>query len=262
MAGTEFSDRFKIDRRLGGGESTELFICVDGETDQGVVIKRFRVKPRRARRMAKRGKADYEKNLRARFLDELKLNRQVVHPHVVPVLETGDVDGGYPWFAMPCYPTDLARELWGSPVPKTETAPLPPSRVGEILDQLASALKAVHGAGIVHRDVKPQNVLLDGDGRAVLCDFGQALSPEAPALQAIRNPGTTPFAAPEQRAGNPSTVDSRADIFSLAVLGYLAATGQKPGSPAIRPSDLKDPSIADWIFSAQSPDPEQRPALF
>ncbi len=253
------ADRFEILARLDGGEHTELFHCRDLQMGRDVALKRFRVKPKRARRRAKRGDAGHEDRLRGLFLGELVLTRTVDHPGVVPVIATSSPDDADPWFAMPWYPSDLARDLWGQRVPLPETQPTPRDRTLAILTGLAMALDAVHAAGIVHRDVKPQNLLLDDQEQAVLCDFGQALSADAPVLQAIRNPGTAPFAAPEQRSGDPAAVDGRADIHAMGVLGHLLLTGRHPdaGGPAIAGGD----ALEKWVLAAMADDPANRPAL-
>src|SRR5215831_1730431 len=158
---------------------------------------------------------------RLRFLSETEVAASLEHPHVVPIHEAGEV-GGQLYLAM--------RYVEGSDL-KTllrEEGPLEPTRALTICAQIAGALDAAHARGLVHRDVKPSNVLLDPHEHVYLADFGltrrlaeQGL-PAGPGLSL----GTPAYAAPEQiEAGE---VDGRADQYSLACLLYECLSADAP----------------------------------
>ncbi|MET0833150.1 MAG: protein kinase [Actinomycetota bacterium] len=166
-------------------------------------------------------------DFRARFLREMRVAAAIDHPNIVPIYRAGD-DRGLLYLAMRyVHASDLRRVL------ETEGR-LDPGRTLAILDQVARALDAAHARGLVHRDVKPGNILLappviDGDPEHVyLVDFGLARSDSDD--RSIGGPGSflgTPrYAAPEQAAGRP--VDGRADGYALGCVLYECLTGQPP----------------------------------
>lgn len=270
------SRRFEPIKRLGGGEYCEVHLCRDGIAGPVVTVKWFRLKHRKVERQIKKGKIDFATDLRAAFLDEIALTAQFNHPTIVRVLDTGGLGGAdiphsprgptddTPWFTMPFHPTDLAHELWGQSVPKSLGKPIPADHVQSLLAQTLDGLKEIHAHGIIHRDIKPQNVLLDADGNAVICDFGHALNPAARAPLGKNRYGTAPFVAPEQREA-PDNVDGRADIYSLGVLIYLLLTGRRPNpiTAMPRPAHEVDAAIprdlSDWAQAAMSLVPAARP---
>src|SRR5262249_49331660 len=157
---------------------------------------------------------------RERFARESELVMSLEHPNVVPIYDAGDVDGRV-YLAMRLVDgTDLGSLL------RAEGA-LEPSPAVAICRQIASALDAAHAQGLVHRDVKPSNVLLDQTGHAYLADFGLTRrlddqSSGAPGDE--RSIGTPAYLAPEQLMGRP--VDGRADVYSLGCLLYECLTGE------------------------------------
>jgi serine/threonine-protein kinase len=155
---------------------------------------------------------------RARFLREARLARRIRSSHVVPVLETGEVDGVV-YLVMPLYARSLAERLRTS-------GPLALDACSDLAAQLGKGLDALHGAGILHRDVKPSNVLLD-DGVAALTDFGLARAADSTRLthegQVL---GSLHYLAPELIEGAEATTAS--DIYALGCLVYETVVGAPP----------------------------------
>ena len=164
-----------------------------------------------------------DERFHARFARETELAMSLEHPNVVPVYDAGDVDGRF-YLAMRLVEgTDLGALL------RAEGA-LDPARALAICGQVANALDAAHGKDLVHRDVKPSNVLLDKSEHVYLADFGLTRRLEEQGAQAGegRSVGTPAYLAPEQIEGGP--VDGRADIYSLGCLLYECLTGEAPFS--------------------------------
>jgi non-specific serine/threonine protein kinase len=164
-----------------------------------------------------------EERFRERFLREAQLAASLDHPHVLPVYEAGE-EAGTLFLAM-----RLVEGASLADVLRRESR-LAPERALRLCMQLAQALEAAHEAGLLHRDVKPGNVLLTGAGdseHAYLCDFGLARRlAEAGMSQERAFLGTAAYAAPEQIRGEP--LDERADLYALACLLYECLCGQPP----------------------------------
>ena len=167
---------------------------------------------------------------RERFLTEARAAAAVEHPNVVPVHHVGVADG-QAYLVMRYVPGDNLQTA----VRRAEA--LSPSDAAGIAAQLGQALDAIHRAGYVHRDVKPQNVLLDDDGHAYLSDFG--LAKEALATAGLTKSdhwvGTLDYAAPEQIRGE--RVDARTDVYSLGGVLYFMLTGHVPFERPQRPGE-------------------------
>jgi ketosteroid isomerase-like protein len=167
---------------------------------------------------------------RERFQRESRLAALIDHPNVVPVHGAGEEDGQL-YLVMRYVPgTDLHRLL-------KHEGPLPPERAAAIVAQVASALDAAHAAGLVHRDVKPANVLIAGE-HAYLGDFGltRMLSSEEQLTETGQWLGTTDFSSPEQLQGE--RVDARADIYSLGCVLHAALLGGPPFPRSTVPATL------------------------
>lgn len=159
---------------------------------------------------------------RERFLREARTAAAVRHDHLVPVYTADATPDGSPYLVMPLVDGPTLADRVRS------TAGLPPRDAAEIVRQISDALAAMHAAGVVHRDVKPGNVLLDtADGRAKLTDFGVAKPMTADATTADGVTGTPAYLSPEQ-VTHPDRVDGRADVYAAGVTLYECVTGVPP----------------------------------
>jgi serine/threonine protein kinase len=162
-----------------------------------------------------------------RFRREVQLAAQLQHPHIVPLLSAGEAEG-LPYFIMPFVTGESLRAR------VTREGELPVSETVRILRDVVSALAYAHARGVIHRDIKPDNVLISG-GVAVVTDFGvaKAVSASADVTKAAGVTslgvalGTPAYMAPEQATANPQT-DHRADIYALGVMAYEMLTGLPP----------------------------------
>ena len=212
---------FHIEREIGRGGMAVVYLARDRKHDRPVAIKVLRPELTAA--------VD-----RARMVREIRLTARLQHPHIVPVLDSGDADGTL-WFAMPYVAGESLRARLGQ-------GPVPVAEAVAILRDIAGALAYAHAQRVVHRDIKPENVLLSS-GTAVVTDFGIA---KALAVATTRAPasgargtgdgtltevgaslGTPAYMAPEQVVGD-AAVDHRADLYALGVLAYELLAGTHP----------------------------------
>jgi serine/threonine protein kinase len=203
----------------------------------------------------------------ARFQQEAQILARLHHPNVISVFDTG-VDGGDRFIVMELVEGPTLRELLDT------EGRLAPERAAEIASRLASALAFAHGKAVIHRDVKPSNVLLPPDGGVKLADMGIArlLSPEAlTATLSVR--GTALYISPEQVRGD--HVDHRADLYSLGCVLFEMLTGRTPfagdlaalsyahthtPAPRVRSIDPTVPAAMDELVAAMlEKDPARRP---
>ena len=217
MVGTRLADRYTIERELGRGGMATVWLAQDLRHERRVAIKILM--PELA------GAIGVD-----RFIREVRLTAQLQHPNIVPILDSGVVrnaDGtALPWYAMPY----LAGESLRSRLARE--AQLPVDEALRITDAVGSALEAAHRQGILHRDIKPDNVLF-ADGNVYVVDFGIAkaltetdghrLTSEGLAI------GTPAYMSPEQGLAGP--VDARTDQYSLATILYEMLAGEPPPLP-------------------------------
>jgi len=156
----------------------------------------------------------------ARFRREFTLASQLEHPNLVRIVEIGQSDK-FTFFAMQLYPNSLSSLL-------ERQGPLDEARLTRIGSQVAAGLAFAHQRGVVHRDIKGDNILLDENDRAVIADFGtaRAVSEYVSATGVNMTIGTPQYISPEQAQGR--KVDGRSDLYSLGVTLYKAATGDVP----------------------------------
>ena len=200
---------YRIESSLGRGGMGTVFLATHERLGRKVALKV--IAPELA----------HDEDFRARFLRESQLAASLDHPNVIPVYDAGEIDGVL----------YLAMRYVGGPSLKTlirERGPLSPAETLRIAEQIAGALDAAHRAGLVHRDVKPANVLLaEPEGHAYLCDFGLAKSASSEGMtQTGFFLGTVDYCAPEQIQGRP--VDGRADLYSLGCVLFHCLAGRPP----------------------------------
>ena len=206
---------YAIQRELGGGGMSRVFLAEDTRLGRRVVVKVL------SPELGAGVSAE-------RFEREIKLAARLQHPHIVPLLSAGDVEG-LPYYTMPYVAGASLRE-------RMQAGPIPTNEAMSILRDVAKALAYAHRQGIVHRDIKPENVLLS-EGSAMVADFGVArairaattLAPESTLTQLGTQIGTPAYMAPEQAAGDPD-VDFRADLYAFGVMAYELLAGQHPFS--------------------------------
>ncbi len=212
-AGYRIGD-YLVERELGRGGMGTVYLARDDALKRLVAVK-----------VVTPALADDER-FRARFLRESRLAARLEHPSIVPVYHTGE-EGGRLYLAMRYVPGGTLAE-------RLAAGPLEPSAAVATLQDLAGALDAAHAAGLVHRDVKPANVLLDGS-RALLADFGLARG--AASVESLSRDdgfsGTVGYIAPEQIEGD--AVTGQADQYALGCIAFECLTGQ---APFVRDSEI------------------------
>ncbi|QJR37909.1 serine/threonine-protein kinase [Gemmatimonas groenlandica] len=202
-----------IDRELGGGGMSRVFVATEHAFGRSVVVK---VLP---------SDAAAQVSLE-RFTREIQVAARLQHPHIVPLLSAGDADG-VPYFTMPFVEGESLRARLD------QRGELPVNEAVRLLREVASALGYAHDRGIVHRDIKPDNVLVSA-GSAMVTDFGvaKALSASSDTGAGMVTSlgvalGTPAYMAPEQASADPN-VDHRADLYAFGAMAYELLSGQPP----------------------------------
>ena len=206
--GSVLGDRYEILQLLGQGGMGAVYKARDLELERLVALKVIRP-----------DLASHPEILR-RFKQELILAREVTHRNVVRIFDLGQASGVRYITMQYVEGRDLRALLH-------EKGKLTPEEAVPIFLQIAAALEAAHHAGVVHRDLKPQNVMVDKDGRVYVMDFGLARSLETPGMtQTGALMGTPEYMSPEQAKG--MKVDARSDLFSLGIIFYEMLSGVSP----------------------------------
>jgi eukaryotic-like serine/threonine-protein kinase len=208
MIGTVLSGRYRLEAKLGSGGMSTVYLARDETLDRSVAVK-----------VMHREMSEQADQLQ-RFRQEARAVAKLSHPNVVAVIDAGE-DGGYPYIVFEYVEGETLKQRI--------------SRVGALDTQeaiaysieVARGLSVAHARRMVHRDIKPQNILIDHEGRAKLTDFGISRQLEQDGMTATgRVLGTTDYVAPEQAMGQGS--DQRSDIYSLGVVLYEMLVGQVP----------------------------------
>lgn len=206
--GRVLAGRYALGERLGEGAAAEVYAAVD----QTLEI------PRAVKLLAGGGGA--RKRLRDRLKAEARGMAQLDHPNILPIYDVG-AEGALDYVVMKLAAGGSLQDQLSS------QEGLPPDRACGFVVQLLSALDAAHSAGIVHRDVKPQNILLDGGGHVLLSDFGIALWQQNRSTQTGMAMGSLPYMAPEQRL-DASRVGPAADLYAAGATLYHLLTSANP----------------------------------
>ena len=204
------AERYAVTRELGRGGMATVYLARDTKHNRDVAVKV--VLPIVASMLG----AD-------RFLREIELVAQLRHPHIVPLFDSGKADGAL-YYVMPYEPGLSLRERLN------REHMLPPAEVIVLLRDICDALSYAHAQGVIHRDIKPDNVLLSGN-HALVADFGIAKAARDAALQRDADAGTTlgtpMYMAPEQMLGD-ADIDHRVDIYAVGALAYELLAGHPP----------------------------------
>src|SRR6478752_822261 len=208
MIGTVLSGRYRLEAKLGSGGMSTVYLALDSTLDRQVAVK-----------VMHREMSEQADQLE-RFRQEARAVAKISHPNVVAVIDAGE-DGGHPYIVFEYVEGETLKQRI--------------ARVGALDTQealayaieIARGLTVAHARNMVHRDIKPQNVLIDAEGRAKLTDFGISRQLEQDGMTATgRVLGTTDYVAPEQAMGH--RADPRSDIYSLGVVLYEMLVGQVP----------------------------------
>ena len=199
--------RYRVEDVLGRGGMASVYLARDGELDRPVAVKVM------AEHLDTPG-------VRERFMREARLAAQLSHPNIVQVFDVGE-DDGRPFIVMEYVEgATLADELKAQ-------GPLQPVEVVDLALQVCGGLEHAHAAGLVHRDIKPQNLLLRPDGTVKIADFGIARAAETTRVTQMGSVlGTAAYLSPEQALGE--EVTASADIYSLGCVLYELLTGRTP----------------------------------
>jgi serine/threonine-protein kinase len=255
VSGTLLGGRYRIIGLLGEGGMGEVYRATDLALGQSVALKFL---PETA--------AGNDRLLE-RFQNEVRVARQVSHPNVCRMYDIGEVEGA-PFLSMEYVDgEDLATLL-------QRIGRLPADKAIEIARKLCAGLQAAHDKGVIHRDLKPQNIMLNKKGEVLILDFGLAAIAEQIAGAEVRN-GTPAYMSPEQLKG--TGVTARSDLYSLGLVLYELFTGKRPYAAgtmqelialqeAAEPSSLTslasdvDPAVERVVRRCLDPDPLRRPA--
>ncbi|MEN4446846.1 protein kinase [Mycobacterium sp. SM3041] len=247
------ADRYQLRGTLGHGGMAEVRDAWDTQLQRPVAVKLLYAQ------------FSNQPDFRHRFQVEARAAAGLNHPHVVAVHDYGEQDGT-PFIVMERLPGRTLADVIAA-------GPLPQHVVRAVLDGVLSALAAAHAAGILHRDIKPGNILLADSGAAKIADFGIAKSADSNHTVAGQVVGTMGYLSAERLSGRPATVAD--DLYAVGVVGYEALTGRRPfpqdnlvdlaravteGHPvplrALRPD--VDPTLAVVVERAMARDPRAR----
>lgn len=202
--------RYRIQRLLGEGGMSRVYLATDQRLDRAVAVKVLR------------DDLAGDSELAASFDREARIAASLSHPNIVSIFDVGQ-DGGQSFIVMELVDAQPLRQYIDS------DAPFQPRDVMTIMDQLCDALDYAHGQGIVHRDLKPENILITTQGRVKIGDFGIARNLDSATLTAAGTVmGSAYYISPEQAQGQPAS--PRSDVYAAGVIAYEMLTGLRPFS--------------------------------
>lgn len=210
LIGRRVNGRYKILELIGGGGMSNVYLAHDMILDRDIAIKILRY--------------DFsnEEELRRRFQREALSTTSLAHPNIVNIFDVGEEEDLH-YFVMEYVEGKTLKEYI------IEHSPVEPERAVEIMKQLTSALEHAHHNQIVHRDIKPQNILMDKDGNVKISDFGIAMALSATSYTQTNSVlGTVHYLSPEQARGG--AANKKSDIYSLGIVMYELLTGKLPFS--------------------------------
>jgi serine/threonine protein kinase len=251
-------ERYRLTERIAGGGMGEVWQAEDTVLGRTVAVKLLR-----------REYAD-DPTFLARFRNEARHSAGLSHPGIALVYDFGEgteENGGSPYLVMEHVPGEPLSAI------VSREGTLPPDRTLDVIGQAALGLQAAHDAGVVHRDVKPGNILVTPDGVVKVTDFGIARATNAvPLTRTGAIMGTAYYISPEQASGRPVTPAS--DVYSLGIVAYECLTGRRPfdgdtpvsvalaqvsQEPPALPADLPGP-VRELVMRMLAKDPADRPA--
>ncbi|KMY29491.1 serine/threonine protein kinase [Lysinibacillus xylanilyticus] len=255
LVGKRISDRYKIIELIGGGGMSNVYLAHDMILNRDVAIKILRY--------------DFtnEDELHRRFQREALSATSLTHPNIVSIYDVGD-DGDLHYIVMEYVQGKTLKQYI------QEFAPISPARSVHIMKQLTSAIANAHENHIIHRDVKPQNILMDAEGNVKITDFGIAMTLSATSFTQTNSVlGTVHYLSPEQARGGTAT--NKSDIYALGIVLYELLTGELPFSgesavsialkhlqsetPSVRAFDATIPqSLENVVLKATAKDASHR----
>lgn len=233
LIGKSINGRYKIKELIGGGGMSNVYLAHDMILDRDIAIKILRY--------------DFsnEEELRRRFQREALSTTSLAHPNIVNIFDVGEDDSIH-YLVMEYVPGKTLKDYI------IDHSPVSPERAVEIMKQLASALAHAHHNQIVHRDIKPQNILMDAEGNVKITDFGIAMALSATSYTQTNSVlGTVHYLSPEQARGG--TANKKSDIYSLGIVMYELITGKLPFSGesavsiALKHLQTETPSLRDTV---------------
>ncbi|HEV2091846.1 MAG TPA: protein kinase, partial [Rubrobacter sp.] len=258
MNQTRIDGRYTIERPLGSGGMAEVFLAHDGVLERGVALKVLRSQYRD------------DEEFYERFGREARSAASLSHPNIVSIFDRGETPDGTCYIAMEYVSGGTLKERLDA------RGPMEPARALAVTAQVAEALGAAHERGVIHRDIKPQNILVTDTGHLKVTDFGIARAASAATISATNAVfGTAGYLSPEQALGEPAT--PRSDLYSLGIVLYEMLTGVVPyraDNPVavcmkhvtepLTPPRRLDPTIPEavdaLVVKMLAKDPADRPA--
>ncbi|MCW4459392.1 Stk1 family PASTA domain-containing Ser/Thr kinase [Microbacterium sp. MPKO10] len=256
LIGRVFDGRYEVRSRIARGGMATVYVATDHRLERRVAIK------------VMHGHLSDDQAFTNRFVQEARSAARLANPHVVSVFDQGQ-DGDMAYLVMEYLPGITLRELL------RDHGALTPQQVVDIMDAVLTGLASAHRAGIVHRDVKPENVLLADDGRIKISDFGLARAASANTATGQALLGTIAYLSPELVTRG--MADTRSDIYALGIMMYEMLTGEQPYKgeqpmqiayqhandsvprPSTRAPNIPD-EVDDMVLWATERDPDERPA--